>query len=145
MEVGLCQNWLDRVADCVFADDLDTWLDHFSLPLAILSEFQASRIETVQGLTDKFETWKRMFAASGVTQLVRTVRRVIQAGDDRIVALYDTDMLSDGKRTRPRFDSVLVLELQGNQWRCTELVTGLGAADSYLVHDRQTRGMYAAE
>ena len=145
MERKLCQDWLDRVADCVFTGDVDTWTSHFSLPLSVLSDTEASSIDTIEDLTEKFETWRRTSSSYGVTSMVRTVRDVIQGDEDRIVARYDTDLLAGGKRVMPRFASVMVLERQGTRWRCTEVVTGIGATDRYLIHDTHPQGTRAAE
>lgn len=145
MQRKLSQEWLDRVAGFVFSGDVDAFVDHFSLPLAILSDTQASTIETRDGLIEKFRAWQNMFAALAVTSMERTVRDVIDFGPTRIVAQYGSDVLSRGQRVMPRFESVLVLELQGTTWRCSEIVTGLGAADRHLIHANETDGRRAAE
>ncbi|SEQ61399.1 hypothetical protein SAMN05428995_105304 [Loktanella sp. DSM 29012] len=134
MDTRLFQDWLDHVSDCVVADDFEDWAGHFGLPLSVDSDIGQSVIATNDALHEKFMRWRQMFEAHAVNNMIRTVRDVTRAAGDTIVGYYDTDILHDGKRMKPRFSSHITLKLQGNTWRCVAVRTGMQASDRHLFH-----------
>lgn len=119
------QQWLDEVGDAFFADRFDIYENAVSLPLEIVSDDLASRIETTDALRLKFDTWVDMLRTHRVTDMIRIADSIEQIAPGVIVGNYRTGILSNGKRAMPPFSSSMMLQEQGNMWRATRVTTGM--------------------
>ncbi|SEM51611.1 hypothetical protein SAMN04488003_101387 [Loktanella fryxellensis] len=134
MSATLLQDWLDRVAALVFADDFDGWADTMGQPLLVVNPVGRSSIVTRDQLRDKFALWRSMFDTLRVTHMIRTAHDSVGLDDDRLAGTYSTDLLSNGHRVMPRFASTIILTRQDGIWRATELSSGMAPTYRHLIH-----------
>ncbi len=133
------QNWLDRVADHVFADDFASWASAWSQPLLIVSPCGNSVITSEEMLHEKFVQWRTLFAIQRVTDMIRMAHDVSFMTADMITGSYTTEILSHGQRVVPRFESTMILARRDNVWRGTELKSGMTVPHRHLIHSNTPR------
>ncbi|MCF7701046.1 hypothetical protein [Loktanella sp. M215] len=128
------QDWLDRVAAYVVANDYDNWRTTMSCPVVVNSAAGPSEMGTEDQLREKFEQWRLQINVQRVSDLIRIAHDVQAISEDHIEGAYTMDVLSNGQRVMPRFISAATLRYQDRHWRATELNSGLAVKHRHLIH-----------
>ena len=134
------QAWLDRVANHVLVDDFAGWADTMGKPIRIISPAGYSEFKDERMLREKFDQWRTLIVIQRLTNMIRVAHDVSFMTDDMIVGAYTTDLLSQGHRIMPRFESSMILSRQTGVWRATELKSGMTVAHRHLIHTNTPRG-----
>ncbi|MDA7427558.1 hypothetical protein PGB28_03735 [Primorskyibacter aestuariivivens] len=124
------QTWLDRIGDTFFANDYATYRDAIELPLMLVTRSSTLMIDSDDKLRQGFDAWVGMIEGYGITHMVRSARDVSMLGDGLMAGFYETELLrADASRVVPPFSSSMQLRLQGDDWRCISVTSGLRNSD----------------
>ncbi len=122
--LDILQTWLDRMADAIMSNDLDTTLAHFDLPVTrvLLDSWHVTqtRAEVARELNNLNEG----LLSQGVNQLIRLGRDAEFLEEDFLEGSYITHMLRNAVPVIPSFKSRVMLRRSDGVWRLVEAQNG---------------------
>lgn len=115
------QTYLDEMSDFVMRERFEEYLARVHLPLHILTSDANLTVPTVQDLQDGFDDFIEMIQSRGVTDMLRIVMDAAYEGPDRIVGIYETNLLNGSDHVVPAFYSKMWLIRKDGVWQATKI------------------------
>lgn len=115
------QIYLDEMSDFVMRERFEEYLARVHLPLHILTSDANLTVATVQDLQDGFDDFIEMIQSRGVTDMLRIVMDAAYEGTDRIVGIYETNLLNGSDHVVPAFYSKMWLIRNDGVWQATKI------------------------
>jgi hypothetical protein len=117
----ILQSYLDDIAQTVMKEQFEAYAARIQLPLRILTSQASLNVATTEGLKDGFESFIEMIQSLGVTNYLRFVHAASFQGNDHIVGVYETQMLSEGRLVLPIFHSKIWIGQYGGAWKAIKI------------------------
>lgn len=117
----ILQSYLDDIAQTVMKEQFDAYAARIQLPLRILTSQASLKVATTEDLKDGFESFIEMIQSQGVTDYLRFVHAANFQGNDHIVGVYETRMLSEGRLVLPVFHSKIWIGQYGGAWKAIKI------------------------
>jgi hypothetical protein len=117
----ILQSYLDDIAQTVMKEQFDAYAARIQLPLRILTSQASLKVATTEDLKDGFESFIEMIQSHGVTDYLRFVHAANFQGNDHIVGVYETRMLSEGRLALPIFHSKIWIGQYGGAWKAIKI------------------------
>jgi hypothetical protein len=117
----ILQTYLDDIAQTVMKEQFDAYAARIQLPLRILTSQASLKVATTEDLKDGFESFIEMIQSHGVTDYLRFVHAANFQGNDHIVGVYETRMLSEGRLVLPIFHSKIWIGQYGGAWKAIKI------------------------
>jgi hypothetical protein len=118
---SILQTYLDRMSDLVLRERFEDYCAHVRLPLGILTSSANLTVATIADLQDGFDDFVEMIQSRGVTDMLRIVMDATFDGPDRIVGIYETNLLDGSRPVVPTFYSKIWLSLHDGVWQATKI------------------------
>ena len=120
------QSYLDRMGQATMDGDFATYEKGVALPFNLSTETEEIIVSDRAELRKGFDDFYKTLQSQHVTDFVRTLTAHEARGDDLILGLYETNLLSDGKRVLPPWKSVMALARVDTGWRACWIRNNMG-------------------
>jgi hypothetical protein len=117
----ILQRYLDDMGKAVMTERLDLYLAGVGLPLNIITSTANLTVETVDDLVDGFDDFCEMIHSQGVSDMVRIVMEARFETVDRIVGIYETNLLDGERHVVPPFFSKIWLQRTEGVWQSSKI------------------------
>lgn len=121
----ILEEYLERVGRAVMADDFETYADHVSLPLVLVTEVTTLVIQNIAELEHGFDAFVEMMQSQNVTEFLRVVESAVVSDDGLVSGRYVTHILRDGQPIVPPIGSRIGLRLEDDRWRAVSIASSL--------------------
>ena len=124
----ILQTYLDQMGQAVMTGDFAAYADGIALPFTLPTAGGDIIVEPQEELATGLKEFRDMLTSQKTTDLLRTVLNAEFQSDSEILGHYETNILSDGKRTFPVWPSGISLVHQDDHWRATWITNDMDAA-----------------
>lgn len=119
--IAILQAYLDRVARAVLTERYEDYRDLVELPLSILTSSASLKISTEEDLLEGFDDFTDMLQSHGVTEIIRPVRAAMFLGNQHIVGIYETRLMSGPRQVLPTFHSKMWIGCTDGVWKAIKI------------------------
>jgi hypothetical protein len=118
---SILQTYLDDIGKAVMDERFEIYAEMIELPLTILTSSARLKIDTLDALEQGFDAFTDMLQGFGVTRMVRTVKQARFQGNDHIVGLYETRLMSGSRQALPTFHSKMWIGTYDGAWKAIRI------------------------
>lgn len=117
----ILQRFLDEMGEAVMTERFEAYHAGVELPLSIVTSTANLIIETVEDLVEGFDDFCDIIQSQGVTDMPRRVMEARFDGEDRIVGIYETNLMNGAHRVVPTFYSKMWLRRVDGVWQANRI------------------------
>lgn len=115
------QSYLDDMKDIVMHERFEAYAARIQFPLNILTSSARITVRTLEDLQDGFDDFTEMMQSLAVTDMVRTVKVAVYIGNDHVVGIYETRLLSEDRLALPPFHSKMWIGIYDSVWKAVKI------------------------
>ncbi|WP_149589244.1 hypothetical protein [Tabrizicola flagellatus] len=115
------QRFLDDVALALTRGNFESYRAFVELPLSIVTSAARLIVRTEDELAEGFDELSDMLCCRGATEVRLNVLHARFDGPDRLIGVYESHYLCDGRPLVPTFYSRIWLERRAGAWRATRV------------------------
>lgn len=119
--IAILQEYLDRIGQAVLKERFDDYRRLVQLPLSILTSSASLTISTEEDLLDGFDDFTEMLQSHSVTDMIRPVKAAVFQGNDHIVGIYETRLMSGSRQVLPSFHSKMWIGCYDGVWKAIKI------------------------
>jgi hypothetical protein len=118
---AILQDYLDRIGQAVISERFDRYRAGVQLPLSILTSSANLTVSTEDALQDGFDDYIEMLQSHGVDAMLRSVKAAAFQGNEHIVGIYDTRLMSGRRQVLPTFHSKMWIGCYDGVWKAIKI------------------------
>ena len=104
------QAFLDDISNCFVDKDFAAWEKHVELPFSIVTDAGTISIKDQAGLRQNFEHYLTACKVMNIDAIVRKPVAMDVCPDGKLLATYETELLSHGNRATAPYKSSALLQ-----------------------------------
>lgn len=119
--IAILQAYLDRIGQAVLRERFEEYRELVELPLSILTSSASLTITTEEELLDGFDDYTDMLQSHAVTDMIRPVKAATFQGNDHIIGIYETRLMSGDRQVLPSFHSKMWIGCSDGIWKAIKI------------------------